>query len=89
MLVAEIVQRLSGRSIRDFVRDEIIKPLGLKSTGLGSLGFARATGTYDDTRLSSWQPRKLEHPVLARVRLTGGRTFQHTAGLRRDLCHDA
>ena len=41
ILVAEIVQRLSGRSIRDFVRDEIITPLGLKSTGLGSQGFAR------------------------------------------------
>ncbi len=41
ILVAEIVQRLCGRSIRDFVRDEIIKPLGLKSTGLGSQGFAR------------------------------------------------
>ncbi|MDB5339734.1 MAG: Beta-lactamase class [Planctomycetaceae bacterium] len=41
ILVAEIVQRLSGKSIRDFVRDEIITPLGLKSTGLGSQGFAR------------------------------------------------
>ncbi len=41
ILVAEIVQRLSGRSIRDFVREEIITPLGLKSTGLGSQGFAR------------------------------------------------
>jgi len=41
ILVAEIVQRLSGRSIRDFVRDEISAPLGLKSTGLGSQGFAR------------------------------------------------
>jgi CubicO group peptidase (beta-lactamase class C family) len=41
LLVAEIVQRLSGRSIREFVRREIIKPLGLKSTGLGSQGFAR------------------------------------------------
>lgn len=41
ILVAEIVQRLSGRSIRDFVRGEIIEPLGLKSTGLGSLGFSR------------------------------------------------
>jgi len=40
ILVAEIVRRLSGRSIRDFVRDEIITPLGLKSTGLGSQGFA-------------------------------------------------
>jgi serine-type D-Ala-D-Ala carboxypeptidase len=40
ILVAEIVRRLSGRSIREFVRDEIIVPLGLKSTGLGSQGFA-------------------------------------------------
>jgi CubicO group peptidase (beta-lactamase class C family) len=41
ILLAEIVQRLSGRFIRDFVRDEIVTPLGLKSTGLGSQGFAR------------------------------------------------
>jgi serine-type D-Ala-D-Ala carboxypeptidase len=41
ILVAEIVQRLSGLSIQDFVRREIIEPLGLKSTGLGSKGFAR------------------------------------------------
>jgi CubicO group peptidase (beta-lactamase class C family) len=41
ILTAEIVQRLSGQSIQDFVRREIIEPLGLKSTGLGSQGFAR------------------------------------------------
>lgn len=41
ILVAEIVQRLSGGSIRDFVRTEIVEPLGLKSTGLGSQGFER------------------------------------------------
>jgi CubicO group peptidase (beta-lactamase class C family) len=41
ILVAEIVQRLSGLSIREFVRREILTPLGLKSTGLGSQGFAR------------------------------------------------
>ncbi|OAI38863.1 hypothetical protein AYO40_06285 [Planctomycetaceae bacterium SCGC AG-212-D15] len=39
--VAEIVQRLSGVSIQEFVRREIIEPLGLKSTALGSEGFAR------------------------------------------------
>ena len=42
ILLAEIVQRLSGRSIREFVRDEIITPLGMKSTGLGAQGFDRA-----------------------------------------------
>jgi serine-type D-Ala-D-Ala carboxypeptidase len=41
IVVAEIVQRLSGQSIREFVRREIIAPLGLKSTGLGSQGFSR------------------------------------------------
>jgi CubicO group peptidase (beta-lactamase class C family) len=41
ILVAEIVQRLSGATIQEFVRREIIDPLGLKSTGLGSQGFAR------------------------------------------------
>jgi CubicO group peptidase (beta-lactamase class C family) len=40
LVVAEIVQRLSGTSIQAFVRREIIDPLGLKSTGLGSQGFA-------------------------------------------------
>ena len=41
ILVAEIVQRLSGQSIREFMKREIIDPLGLKSTGLGSQGFDR------------------------------------------------
>jgi CubicO group peptidase (beta-lactamase class C family) len=41
VLVAEIVQRLSGQSIQEFVRREIINPLGLRSTGLGSQGFSR------------------------------------------------
>jgi len=40
ILVAEIIQRLSGQSLREFVKREIIDPLGLKSTGLGSQGFA-------------------------------------------------
>jgi CubicO group peptidase (beta-lactamase class C family) len=40
ILTAEIIQRLSGRSIREFVHKEIIEPLGLKSTGLGAQGFA-------------------------------------------------
>jgi CubicO group peptidase (beta-lactamase class C family) len=38
-VVAEIIQRLSGMSIAEFLRREIIDPLGLKSTALGSKGF--------------------------------------------------
>ncbi|MHC4879635.1 MAG: serine hydrolase domain-containing protein [Planctomycetota bacterium] len=41
LIVAELVQRLSGMSIRDFVRKEILAPLGLESTGLGSIGLDR------------------------------------------------
>jgi CubicO group peptidase (beta-lactamase class C family) len=40
-VVADIVQRLSGKTIADFLRQEIFEPLGMKSTGLGSKGFAR------------------------------------------------
>lgn len=60
ILVAEIVQRLSGRTIRDFVKSEILDPLGLKSTGLGSQGFDRArlvrctTPEYQTDAASSW-----------------------------------
>lgn len=39
ILVAEIVQRISGLTIREFVKKEIVTPLGLQSTGLGSQGF--------------------------------------------------
>ena len=41
VVTAEIIQRLSGVSIADFARREIFEPLGMKSTGLGSQGFAR------------------------------------------------
>jgi CubicO group peptidase (beta-lactamase class C family) len=40
ILVAEIIQRLAGVSVREFVTREIIDPLGLTSTGLGAQGFA-------------------------------------------------
>jgi CubicO group peptidase (beta-lactamase class C family) len=41
-VVAEIVQRLSGKPIAEFLRVNIFEPLGLKSIGLGSTGFDRA-----------------------------------------------
>jgi len=40
-VVAEIIQRLSGQAIADFLRREIFEPLGLRSTTLGSRGFPR------------------------------------------------
>ena len=39
--MAEIVQRISGMSIHDYLKKEIFDPLGLKSIGLGSHGFDR------------------------------------------------
>jgi CubicO group peptidase (beta-lactamase class C family) len=40
IVTAEIIQRLSGMSIQEYIRRQIVEPLGLKSTGLGSQGFA-------------------------------------------------
>lgn len=63
ILVAEIVQRLSGLSIQELVRREILSPLGLKSTGLGSQGFARerlvrtTVPDYQTDAESSWNSK--------------------------------
>jgi CubicO group peptidase (beta-lactamase class C family) len=40
-VVAEIIQRLSGQPVREFLRHEIFEPLGLRSTALGSRGLDR------------------------------------------------
>ena len=42
LVVAELVQRLSGVTIHEFVRREVLEPLGMKSSALGSQGFDRA-----------------------------------------------
>lgn len=44
LIVAEIIQRISGQSIHDYVYRQIIEPLGLQSTRLGSTGL-------DDARI--------------------------------------
>jgi CubicO group peptidase (beta-lactamase class C family) len=41
LVVAEIIQRISGLTIHEFLKKEIFTPLGLHSTGLGSRGFPR------------------------------------------------
>ena len=35
-MLAEIVRRVSGKQLRDFLRDELFQPLGLKGTSLGT-----------------------------------------------------
>jgi CubicO group peptidase (beta-lactamase class C family) len=42
LVVAELVQRLSGMSIHEFLTKEIFQPLGLKDIALGSASFDRA-----------------------------------------------
>jgi CubicO group peptidase (beta-lactamase class C family) len=39
LVVAEIIQRISGQPIHDYIYRQIIEPLGLKSTRLGSKGL--------------------------------------------------
>lgn len=41
LVVAEIVQRISGHTIAEFLKKEIFDPLGLKSTSLGAAGLPR------------------------------------------------
>ena len=41
LTVAEIVQRLSGLTIHEFIKREILTPLEMTSTGLGSRGLDR------------------------------------------------
>ncbi|MAZ95747.1 MAG: hypothetical protein CMJ73_06925 [Planctomycetaceae bacterium] len=41
LVVAELVQRLSGQTIADFLASEIFQPLGLKSSSLGAGSFPR------------------------------------------------
>jgi CubicO group peptidase (beta-lactamase class C family) len=43
LVVAELVQKLSGMTIHDFLRKEIFEPLGLASTSLGSRGLPAKT----------------------------------------------
>jgi len=41
LVVAEIIQRITRMSIRDYLQREIFQPLGMKSTALGSRGLER------------------------------------------------
>lgn len=41
LIVAELIQRLSGKPVAEFIQSEILEPLGMTSTGLGSKGFDR------------------------------------------------
>ena len=41
LVVAELVQKISGQTLHEFMRKEVFEPLELKSIGLGSKGFAR------------------------------------------------
>ena len=41
LVVAELIQRISGLRINDYLKQEVFDPLGLKSTALGSRGQER------------------------------------------------
>jgi CubicO group peptidase (beta-lactamase class C family) len=60
LTVAEIIQRISGLTIRDFLKKEIFDPLDMKSTALGSRGLERKrlvrveTPAYQDGSDFGW-----------------------------------
>ena len=41
LIVAELIQRISGLTIHEYLKRMLFAPLGMTSTGLGSRGFAR------------------------------------------------
>lgn len=41
LVVAELIQRISKMSIRDYLKQEVFEPLGMESTALGSRGLER------------------------------------------------
>jgi CubicO group peptidase (beta-lactamase class C family) len=59
-VVAEIIQRLSGKPIAEYLKREIFDPLGLESIGLGSKGFSRErlvrvqTPDYQTDEKANW-----------------------------------
>jgi CubicO group peptidase (beta-lactamase class C family) len=63
LIVAEIVQRISGLSIAEFVRREVLEPLGMNSTslGIGSLPRERLTQLqtpqFDGVEHFGWNSR--------------------------------
>ena len=58
LVMAEIVRRLSGRSLRDYLREHIFEPLGMSDSALGSEGLPAerlvAVETATGTRAKSW-----------------------------------
>lgn len=42
LVVAELIQQLTGKTIHEVLREEIFRPLGLRSTALGSRGLEEA-----------------------------------------------
>ncbi|MFP6617815.1 MAG: serine hydrolase domain-containing protein [Pirellulaceae bacterium] len=63
LVVAELVQRISGMTIHEYLKKEIFDPLGLQSIGLGSRGLDRArlvrvqTPAGRDSRQWGWNSR--------------------------------
>ena len=63
LIVAELIQQISGQSIDEFLKKEIFEPLGLRSTGLGSRGLDRGrlvrvqTPDYPEESDFGWNSR--------------------------------
>ncbi|MCP3691680.1 MAG: beta-lactamase family protein [Planctomycetaceae bacterium] len=63
LVVAELIQRISGMTIHEYLKKELFDPLGLQSIGLGSRGLDRArlvrvqTPPGRDSRQWGWNSR--------------------------------
>ena len=53
MLLAEIVSRVSGSAIEDFLAQRILKPLGMANSGFAVSGLARAYAPIEEGGLDT------------------------------------
>ena len=60
LVVAEIIQRIAGQSIHDYLQRQIFEPLGLVATRLGSQGL-------DEHRIVEVLQRADFQPTLGRI----------------------
>jgi beta-lactamase class C len=83
LLAAEIVERISKRPLRDFLRDEIFLPLGMKDTSLG-LGTRKLADTMpsDVEGKSDWD---WNSPYWRNLGVPWGGAFATAADVERFL----
>lgn len=79
ILLAQLVERVTGRTLRQFARERVFRPLGMESTYFRD---DHREICYDRAESYSWNGRRYEHDVLT-FDVAGNTSLNTTP---RDLC---